>query len=186
MVLQGGTSPWLKTTLRQAYKDVSWGETSMCCIPWMLPRTGTLLWDMALGRHGWRQPNFSSTLKPGLLHHENSCHLLVSRLSCCSSGAGMSGLGFFLIGETENSVNGKGKSQNSHLPSSSYSLNETGTHLCALHRAWTARLSCGAPKTWQSDFLCPANQFWCFLTVSLPCPFPKSQYPLVYLLSVSM
>lgn len=69
-------------------------------VPGMLLRTGTLLWDMALGRHGRRQPNFSSTLKPGSLHHENSCHLLLFPMSPVVPQV-MAFLDlFFLVGKT--------------------------------------------------------------------------------------
>lgn len=125
MVLQGETSSWLKITLRQVYRDVSLGETPIRCVPGMLLRTGTPLWDMALGRHGWRQPNFSSTLKPASLHHENSGHLLLFPTSpIVPQVLAFLGLFFFFIEETEKWCEEESESRNSHLPSSSYSLSE--------------------------------------------------------------
>lgn len=133
------------------------------CFSGQGPYSGTWLW---VGMDG------GSQISPPL---SNLVHFImrtvvicsVSHLSCCSSGAGISGF-LFLIGETEKWCEEEGKSQSSHLLSSSYSLNETGTCPWVLCRSWTASSSCGAPKTWQGDFLCPANQLWCFLAVSLP------------------
>lgn len=127
MVLQGGTSPWLKITLREVHWDVSLGETPVRCIPGMLFRTGTPLWDMALGRRGWSSlisPPLSDLVYfimrtvviwfcfPPLL-------LFLNRNWCWHFWVWV-----FLIGETEKWCEEEGKSQNSHLPSSSCSLSE--------------------------------------------------------------
>lgn len=96
MVLQGGTSPWLKITLRQAYGDVSLGENPCAafqgCFSGQGPFSGTWLW---VGMDGGSQ---ISPPPSNLVLFIMTTFVICSvyHLSCCSSGAGISGFVFFL------------------------------------------------------------------------------------------
>lgn len=71
------------------------GREPMCCIPGMLLRTGTLLWGVVLGSmDGGSQisPPLSNLV---LFFMRTVVICSVSHLSCCSSGADISGFGFF-------------------------------------------------------------------------------------------
>lgn len=95
MVLQGGTSPWLKITLRQAYEDVSSGE-NLCaafqgCFSGQGPCSRTWFW-VGMDGGGQISPSLSN-LVHFLMRTVVICS--VSHLSCCSSGAGISGFVLF-------------------------------------------------------------------------------------------
>lgn len=94
LVLQGGTNPQLKITLRQAYRDVSLGENPCAvfqgCFSGQRPYSGTWLW---VGMDGGSQisPPLSNLV---LFIMRTFVICSVSQLSY-SSGAGISGFVFF-------------------------------------------------------------------------------------------